>query len=393
MVINISGISSTGKSTITEIAGSLYASPTMSKGLVRSFNATKNALLAQCEGKYGLPILLDDINANRTEHDKIDLIYQLALNDPRSRCGRSGYMQDTHESWSGIVMITSENPMFDTENVTQGIYARCMIVADVVWTQDASHSERIKQGVRENYGFVGLEFAKYIEGIGEENILQKCKEAESKVLALINNNDNLSNRIASKLAPIYVTAELISQNCCSGLYDINKVMEYLIEADRKVRLLESYDEIVLSKLKEFVLMNRNHFDVNTQRYPITKNSDLFGAVLCSKKEQSFNILKPAFDMFLNNNKITDKLVVLRAWKAKGLIKCDSDDRYDTKVSALGNQRAIKLFVKPEEAEFFLPEASRVKMQNARVNGTQTIPEIKYPEESNENIWRDDSDGN
>ena len=80
----------------------------MSKGLVRSFNATKNALLAQCEGKYGLPILLDDINANRTEHDKIDLIYQLALNDPRSRCGRSGYMQDTHESWSGIVMITCD---------------------------------------------------------------------------------------------------------------------------------------------------------------------------------------------------------------------------------------------------------------------------------------------
>lgn len=364
----------------------------MSKGLVRSFNSTKNAILAECEGKFGLPILLDDINANRSEHDKIDLIYQLALNDPRSRCGRSGYMQDTHDSWSGIVMVTSEQPMFDTENVTQGIYARCMILADIVWTQDASHSERIKKGARENYGFIGPEFAKYIEGIGEETILQKCKDAESKVLALINSEDNISNRIASKLAPIYVTAELISQNCSSGLYDINKVMEYLIEADRRVRLIESYDEIILAKLKEFVVMNRNHFDVYTERYPITNSSDVYGAVIYTKKEKSFNILKPAFDMFLNKNKITDKLVILRAWKAKGIIKCDSDDRYDTKVSVLGSQRVIKLFVEDDEAEFFMSEDYRIKMMNMRTNATQSIPEIVYPE-NNEDIWGDNKDDN
>ncbi len=39
--------------------------------MVRTFNSTKNALLAGSEDKYGLPILLDDINANRSEHNKM----------------------------------------------------------------------------------------------------------------------------------------------------------------------------------------------------------------------------------------------------------------------------------------------------------------------------------
>ena len=94
LVVNVTGASSTGKSTIADLSASLYGSPVTSNyGIVRTFNATKNSILAMCEGRNGLPIILDDANANAKEHDKSDLIYQLALGEPRSRCYNLGKLQ------------------------------------------------------------------------------------------------------------------------------------------------------------------------------------------------------------------------------------------------------------------------------------------------------------
>lgn len=145
-VINVSSQSTTGKSTITELAGSFFGSPIINEaGMVRTFNSTKNALLAASENKYGLPILLDDINANGKEHNKTDLVYQFALNEPRSRCNSSGDLLSHRGSWSGLTIITSESPMFDNEVVTQGIDARCLTIDNLTWTQDSEHSNRIKE--------------------------------------------------------------------------------------------------------------------------------------------------------------------------------------------------------------------------------------------------------
>lgn len=145
-VINISSESTTGKSTITELAGSFFGSPISNEsGMVRTFNSTKNALLAASENKYGLPILLDDINANGREHNKTDLVYQFALNEPRSRCDSNGDLLSHRGSWSGLALITSESPMFDNEIVTQGVDARCLNIDNIIWTKDAEHSNRIKE--------------------------------------------------------------------------------------------------------------------------------------------------------------------------------------------------------------------------------------------------------
>lgn len=91
LVVNVSGSSSTGKSTMAQLSASLYGSPVTSNfGLVRTFNATKNSILAMCEGRNGLPIILDDANANAKEHNKSDLIYQLAMGEARARCNNVG---------------------------------------------------------------------------------------------------------------------------------------------------------------------------------------------------------------------------------------------------------------------------------------------------------------
>jgi len=98
LVVNVAGSSSTGKSTIAQLSASLYGSPVTSNfGLVRTFNATKNSILAMCEGRNGLPIILDDANANAKEHNKSDIIYQLAMGESRGRCNSNGSPRNRRE--------------------------------------------------------------------------------------------------------------------------------------------------------------------------------------------------------------------------------------------------------------------------------------------------------
>jgi uncharacterized protein (DUF927 family) len=101
LVTNVCGESTTGKSTVVDLAASLFGCPeTSNYGLVRTFNATKNFILGMCESRNGIPIILDDVNANGDEHNISDLIYQLAMGEPRGRCNSTGNVQEKRSSWS-----------------------------------------------------------------------------------------------------------------------------------------------------------------------------------------------------------------------------------------------------------------------------------------------------
>lgn len=388
LVINVSGKSSTGKSTITELAGSFYGDPNMSNnGIVRGFNATKNALFAASEGRYGLPILLDDLNANRSEHDRASIVYQFALNEPRGRCDSSGSLHQQRSGWSGIVLITSESPMFDGENVPQGIHARCVDINDIVWTQDSSHSDRIKKGVRENYGHIAPHFANEVQLLGIDTILKLHNIAKDEILCNLHRKDHLSDRIALKLASIKVTAELVKE-VYDTTFDVEAVINQLIETFEASIDSRTLDEKALEQFKDFIRINKNHFDIYTLKNTYKHSGDSYGAIIYSNKEKTVNVIKPIFEKFLKENNITERLTILKAWKSNGLIKCDKDNRYDTKVSILGNARAIKLSLTDEEIDYFLPDVSKdIPSSNVRLEQSKLdIFEITYDEPNDAEIW-------
>ena len=352
LIINVNGSSTSGKSTITEVAGSLYGSPELSNnGIVRSFNATKNAIIAACEGRKGLPILLDDITANSEEHNKTELVYQLASNEPRGRCHNTGTLQEQRSGWSGLVVITSESPMFDNENVTQGINARLIQLADIPWTQSSEHSERIKEGVRVNYGHFGLEFAKVVQNIGEAEILKLHTEAKKYIVSKFKEKDELADRLALKFASIKITADLLKEYFFED-FDAQEAVNYMIKAYDDTMKVRSLEENALEDFKNFIRTNIKHFDVHTENYVKSHQGDLYGAIILKKKDQSVNVLKPAFKEFLKENKIIEQRRIQKYWAKHGYIKVEAKHGYDVKVSVL-SARATKLIIQPEELEFYL----------------------------------------
>ena len=75
-------------------------------------------------------------------------------------------------------------------------------------------------------------------------------------------------------------------------------------------------------------------------------------IILKKKDQSVNVLKPAFKEFLKENKIIEQRRIQKYWAKHGYIKVEAKHGYDVKVSVL-SARATKLIIQPEELEFYL----------------------------------------
>ena len=389
LVINVCGRSSTGKSTITELAGSFYANPKLSSnGIVRGFNATKNALLAVSEGRHGLPILLDDLNANRSEHDRVNLVYQFASNEPRVRCQNTGTIQPPRKGWNGLVVITSEAPMFDNESVPQGVNARILVLSDTAWTKDAEHSDRIKIGVRSNYGHIGLEFANIVSAMGKDKILELHLKAQKDIKNYFKDKDDLADRLAKKFSAIKVTADLIKEHYYAE-FNTDEVLKALGDAYAESMTIRAIEETALEGLKNFITANKKHFDVITDDAFKEHSGEMYGAFIINKKEKTANILKPAFDKFLKENKIQERIRILKYWASKGYIKVDKD-HYTVKVQILGSARVTKLNLSDSEAEFFKGEifvakchyCGAPKVVEYQDEQSKEIPEIVYEEDVN-----------
>lgn len=337
LVINVSGKSSTGKSTIAELSASFFASPeTSNYGIVRTFNATKNFIFGMSEGRNGIPIILDDANANRNEHDKADLIYQFAMGEPRGRCNNVGSVQQKRVGWSGLVIITSESPILENEKVSSGALVRCITLDSVAWTQSAEHSDKIKEGVRANYGFIGEQFANYILTLNSHDILKLYEEHYKTIVKRMVKKDSLSNRIASKLAIISLTAHYIKEFNNEFSIDENEIIDMLINYEQSAFDERSVGDKVFEELIEFISMNLRNFCIYRKgNYNSSEDKRVFTEQFAGSKcygmitrslvdEGNVCILKPVFDDFLNKNHIKEGKSILKEWIQKDLIVGDKD---------------------------------------------------------------------
>ena len=181
------------------------------------------------------------------------------------------------------------------------------------------------------------------------------KKAIKSVYNMLIKPDRLSQRVALKLASVYVTAELIEQYFGCGMFNFSEVMNMLVKAEYDSRNKEALDVRALELFKDFAAANRTKFAIYTDDITRTPTSTLYGAITISDGICHLNMLKNAFKIFLDSNSLTERLTILRAWKDKGLIETEKDHGYDVHVSALSNRRAIRMKISMEEAKFFLPD--------------------------------------
>lgn len=260
IVVNVSGKSSIGKSTIEQLMISPFGCPVFSKNCLGITHAgTCNGILDALEGIHGLPRVIDDLQQN-SDIKLTELLYTISQQETKMRSGEK--WNKNVDGWSGLLVASSEAPLMGMMKVQQGTYPRLLNLNDVQWTITAEQAEKVKKVVARNYGFTGREFIDYMSSMPVD-LLANCYEtALEKVKVLMTEKDGLTDRIATRIAAIALTCQLV-KNCFHKPFKwtMEELVEPLIESEQDTVRERDPAEKLLDLLTTYVVENANqHFD-------------------------------------------------------------------------------------------------------------------------------------
>lgn len=370
--VHIFGFSTTGKSTALMLALSTFGYPGKNNnGLQKSWLATYNALIGYLAGVHGIPVGMDEASV-KANADFSNLIYTIAEGKDKGRQTQEGVNKDTAE-WSGIVLSTGEQSLLGTSNANEGIRVRLLELGDVVFTDSADHAEDIKKLVSENYGHVGIEFVEKFQQVSDEDLMDAFSKSKSHVLKKITVKDQFTERIANKLAVIYMAAKL-TQKFVDIELNAEAILEMLIKADIK----QHDDRNLPLKAYEFIKeeINRNlhkycHKDNLATFAPNKGNSveqfsprtEIFGKLEGGKTQHTeftgAAIIRDRFDKILRDGGFTNPELILRKWRDMGILKAD-EGKLTMKRTVVPRSKSVRCVVITFENEIEKAEKKRLK---------------------------------
>ncbi len=185
-VINLSGDTSTGKTTAIRLGASAFGNTKMGDGLMHSLRATANGFelkAAMSNASF--------LGADETGHMPVaelePLIFMLASGAGKTRMKRAGGSVPVH-TWTTVVGVTSEQPVRDLiarvgRKARHGFTARCMDL-DVpnAPIPDAQYDE-LKGLLVENFGHVGPLFVEALiaSKVSAEDMRRKIDQKVSRL--------------------------------------------------------------------------------------------------------------------------------------------------------------------------------------------------------------------
>ena len=252
------GQSSTGKTTALRLMASIYGSPEESTGLINDLNATENAFYRSLSDSTGLPLIVDEATC-KSNWDFSTTIYNLSKGQDKKRCKTSGELRERF-SFSGAIVISGENSLFEQSSANLGIYAR-MVELTLPWTDDAMHARRISKGFRRNYGTAVYPFMEtlLVLGTNRSDVLERLFDDELKMLKDMEKTvTGVDERVMNMYATVTVAAIIAKQVFHLPLH-VKKIRELLIKQHGEVSREQTVAETFYYKLLDYVTRNRQYF--------------------------------------------------------------------------------------------------------------------------------------
>ena len=388
LIVNVSGVSSTGKSTAEMLMCSPFMYPDINdgtKGLNMSANATLNAISGAMEGVFGVPFVVDDIKTN-PDIKLSKYIYDIAAGTKRSRCNSDGTLQKKGFGWSGVMITSSEIPIVESTTQYQGLQVRVLHTDGIQWTKDAEQAEYIKETVNENYGFTGKEFADYVATIPLQELKSRFNESKKFVADKMKKKDGLTPRLANKFTAIHLTIKLLNEAFAYGLSEDDLTARFIkCEQDR----FDERDDAknALERVKEFIVQHESRFDVECSFDSIKYYNETFatgehyGKIFKSDAGWEVHILTSRTDKILKDNEFMEERSIRKKWSERGITFGDGDHttRKFTHNSELGRVR-YDCFVFEgglKKPTALTPKATKETVQNNTEAVEETTPVSDY----------------
>lgn len=247
-----SSLSGNGKTLSCMVAMSIWGNPEI--GALRlSSNNTQNYYSVVASFMRNFTCYFDELQiVKRSKYlDLESLVMDLCNGTEKGRLNKNSQAREV-KVWFNNFLFTSNDALVK-ENAGEQVYNR--VIDLEIGEKIITNGQDIAKVIKENYGFAGREYIKYIQSIGFDTIFERFKGILDKIVSTTNATD----KQASSLASILLANELANE--C--IFDD----EYILQVEDIVEYVNDKSEIRTSmKAKEYIIdiinMNAKRFDEN-----------------------------------------------------------------------------------------------------------------------------------
>lgn len=329
LVVALTGLSSSGKTTALNLAVSTGALPvTADNSLLLTFLDTELSIMHRMMSGYCVGI---DEGSTLKKKDTTKILYSIANGKERARMTKTLEMAES-VSFHSVVFTSSETSLLAQADNNAGLRVRVLELS-AVWTKSAESSDKIKEVVTENYGWAIPEMAEYLLNKEPEKIVKRCKYWTEVFKEYKSENSDivLLGRLAKKMGIILATAE-IAEEVFGLQFDTEKICEFLVEQ---------------------VLVNPQEYDIGIRAYSViiayyTAHPEEFGENLPSIVDQIYRkngyVSRGKFTTLYDGTQSTKILHI----KQETFEKVMDDNRFPDIKSVLVRLRELNLLVSDKD---------------------------------------------
>jgi len=253
-IIDDYGETSTGKTTTSEFAMSIWGNPYQ---LELTANATKVGLERMAATFCDLPIFLDETSLIDRKILQ-EFVYMLANETGRIRGAKTGGLQET-DTWKTVVFATGEAPIKGGSSFG-GLSGRVIELYGGLGANDLDAIERFKDNITENYGVVGPLLIEKILSYERAELIESFRKIRAELRRKVKGRieARLSNTFAAIACGGVLFEEILEEHGLPTRNPLEVVLKVYNEVVKDVSDT-GYLDRYLANLRGWVAANRGLF--------------------------------------------------------------------------------------------------------------------------------------
>lgn len=241
-------------------------------------------------------------------------------------------MKLAQATWNTVILSTGEYNILERAKENDGLKVRVFTIGGVNWTKSAESCDEIKKCVTQNYGYLGHLFAEYLMGTPRDTLVGRYEKRYKDVVDVLERKDikdNLTSRRSKYYAILIIVADILKSHFNFGM-NLKGIMSMIKDIEKQSIENRDVGKQAYSKFLEVVAKNRRKFPIiksKRNRGTVVKE-DVWGYVL--QDDNQVEIFPEEFKKQCRQLNFQSHNVILKSWKDKGLLDCESDRTYRTR---------------------------------------------------------------
>ena len=244
-----SSLSGNGKTLSCMVAMSIWGNPDI--GALRlSSNNTQNYYTVVASFMRNFTCYFDELQIiKRSKYlDLESLVMDLCNGTEKGRLNKNSQAKEV-KVWYNNFLFTSNDRMVK-ENAGEQVYNR--VIDLEIGEKIIENGQDIAKIIKENYGFAGRDYIKFVQKIGFDVIFKHFKEINEEILQKTKATDKQANALASLLLANEIANKCIFED------------DYILQVEDIIEYVNDKDEIrTASKAKEYII---DIINANTKRF-------------------------------------------------------------------------------------------------------------------------------